>query len=230
MAGLLVVVVALSVTLLLTAFGSAETSRLGAAPGVAAPPLAQEPPRPEWVATVGASVPLQLPVSQSQLTGIGYHPSDGRALALRPIGRQANQGLFARLGRRLFGDGAGGRPYVQLGGGGSGGPSTGAVDIGAPAGTDVYSPVDGTVSGIRDYVVNGRTLGVRIEILTATSPSLVVVLTRLRPDPALTVGSTLVARTSKVGTLIDFSTVERQSLARFTHDAGNHVTLEVHPS
>ena len=31
-------------------------------------------------------------------------------------------------------------------------------------------------------------------------------------------------------TLLDFSAVEQQSLARFTQDAGNHVSLEIHPA
>jgi hypothetical protein len=30
--------------------------------------------------------------------------------------------------------------------------------------------------------------------------------------------------------LLDFTGAERQALARFTNDAGNHVALEVHPS
>ena len=48
------------------------------------------------------------------------------------------------------------------------------------------------------------------------------------PIPALTVGSTLTAGTSKIGTVIDFSGVERQALARYTQDAGNQVAIEVH--
>ncbi|MBA2357421.1 MAG: hypothetical protein H0V84_03215 [Actinobacteria bacterium] len=223
---LVLVGAALVVTGFLTAFGSAEEPGLTAGPGTAARLLPAGPPKPQVIA-VASSIELQLPISQSQLTAVGFHPSGAGGLALEPFGRQANEGILARLANRLFGGGGGGLPYVQLGGGGSG-PSTGAVDVGALAGTDVYSPVAGTVLGIRDYVLNGKTYGARIELQPAGEPALVVSLTRLRPDPALTVGSALEAGTSKVGTLIDFSTVERQSLARFTHDAGNHVTLEVH--
>jgi len=35
---------------------------------------------------------------------------------------------------------------------------------------------------------------------------------------------------SKLGTVLDFSRVERQALSRYTNDAGNHVLIEVHPS
>jgi hypothetical protein len=58
----------------------------------------------------------------------------------------------------------------------------------------------------------------------------VVSLTHLRPDPNLTVGSTLGATTSKVGTILDFAKVERQALARVTADAGNHVAIEIRPA
>jgi hypothetical protein len=57
-----------------------------------------------------------------------------------------------------------------------------------------------------------------------------VSLTRLRPDPALSVGSPVAAATSRLGTVIDFSGVEHQALARYTQDAGNHVSLQVRPA
>jgi hypothetical protein len=38
------------------------------------------------------------------------------------------------------------------------------------------------------------------------------------------------AARSKIGTVLDFSGVERQALARYTQDAGNHVSVEVHPA
>ena len=38
------------------------------------------------------------------------------------------------------------------------------------------------------------------------------------------------AASSKLGRVLDLSKVERQALARYTNDAGNHVLLEVHPA
>ena len=35
---------------------------------------------------------------------------------------------------------------------------------------------------------------------------------------------------SKLGSVVDFSRAERQALARYTNDSGNHVVVEVHPS
>jgi hypothetical protein len=110
------------------------------------------------------------------------------------------------------------------------GPATGALDIGAAPGTDVYSPVDGTIVGLTDFVLDNRVYGKEIDIQPSAAPSLVVSLTHLRPDAALTVGSSVAAGTSKLGTVLDLSGVERQALARYTQDAGNHVSLEIHPA
>src|SRR4029077_18034283 len=118
--------------------------------------------------------------------------------------------------------------YYVLGGGT--GPATSSLDIGAPPGTDVYSPVDGRVVAITPYVLAGKHMGARIDIQPSGNPSLVVSLTHVRPDPNLTVGSSVGATTSKVGTIIDFAQVERQALARVTRAAGNQVAIETPPA
>lgn len=174
------------------------------------------------------SLRLQLPIDQSRMTKIGYHSAGAGALSLEPVGRQANEGVFARVARRLFGESESSLTYYKLGGGGT--AEMGALDVGAPPGTDVYSPVDGTVVGITPYVVSGKKLGSRIDVQPVAAPSLVVTLTHLRPDPALSVGTAVAAARSKIGTVLDFSRVERQALARYTQDAGNHVSVEVHPA
>jgi hypothetical protein len=174
---------------------------------------------------LSGSLRIELPVAQSHVTAIGYHAGGDGSLALHPVGRQANEGLFTRLAHRIFGGGGGGLRYYQLPGGE--GPSTAVLDVGAAPGTDVYAPVDGTVVGLIPYVVNGETFGTRIEIQPSGEPSLVVSLTHLRPDPALSVGSSVAATTTKIGSVVDFSHVERQALARYTQDAGNHVSIQV---
>jgi len=172
------------------------------------------------------SLRLQLPIDQSRVTAIGYHAVGGGALALDPVGRQANEGIFSRIARKLFGGGANGLTYYQLGG--DEGPSTASLDVGAAPGTDVYSPVDGTIVGITPLTLRGRVFGARIDVQPTNEPALIVRLTHLRPDPALTVGSSVAAAISKIGTVIDFSQVEQQALARYTQDAGNHTSIELH--
>jgi hypothetical protein len=228
---LAVLVVALVVggaSLLVTAFGGGDHPAAPVpAPASASRLLPAGPPAPEVIARYG-SLHLQLPVSQSRVTAIGYHGGTEGALALTPVGTQVNQGLFGRLVHKLFGGGSGDVRWYQLSGGL--GASTSALDIGASAGTDVYSPVDGTVVGLHDLILNGRPYGQRLEIQPTGSPSIVVTVSHLRADPSLTVGSAVVAGSSRLGTLLDFSAVEKQSLARFTQDAGNHVSVEIHPA
>jgi hypothetical protein len=225
--GVAIVSFALVVTLFLTAFGSSPTRNTVASLAPAKRLLPAPPPRPQVIAVRG-SLRLQLPVYQNRVTAIGYHAAAPGALALEPVGSQANQGLFRRVVRRLFGGGGGDVRYYELGG--QGGPSTAVLNVGAPSGTDVYSPVDGTIVGLAPYVVSGKKRGARIEIRPTDSPSLVVGITHLRPDPALKVGSPVAAARSKIGTVIDFSKVEEQALARYTQDAGNHVAIDVQPA
>jgi hypothetical protein len=224
LAGGIVLGMAFIVTLLLTAFGSGTAGPITSGPARASRLLPAGPPKPQVVATQN-TLRLQLPISESRVTAIGYHASGDGALALEPFGRQANEGIFTRAAHKLFGGGGSGLPYYELGGGE--GPSTAALDVGSLPGTDVYSPVDGTVVGLSPFVLNGKRFGARIELQPAGAPSIVVALTHLQSDPALAVGSAVTAGTSKVGTVVDLSQVERQALARYTQDAGNHVTLQV---
>jgi hypothetical protein len=215
------------VTLLLTAFGSGGSTPVRtAAPAPATRLLPAGPPRPQVVALEGA-IRLMLPVSLGRVTALGYHASADGGLALRPVGHQVNQGLVGRVARSLFGtSGGNGLRYYVLGGGS--GPNTAALDVGAPPGSDVYSPVDGTVVGITPYILAAKHMGARIDIQPSGNPSLVVSLTHLRPDPNLVVGSNVTATTSKVGTILDFAQIEKQALAQVTQDAGNHVSISVH--
>jgi hypothetical protein len=226
--GLLLLASVALITLLLTAFGSGGHATVrAAAPAPATRLLPSGPPHPQVIALEG-SLRLNLPVAQARVTAIGYHASGDGALALDPVGHQANQGLVTRVARSLFGGGGSGLRYYVLGGGE--GPATSTLDVGAAPGTDVYSPVDGSIVGITPYVLDGKRYGARIDIQPTANPSIVVSLTHLRPDPSLTVGSSVASTTSKVGTIVDFTGVEQQALAKYTTDAGNHVAISIHPA
>jgi murein DD-endopeptidase MepM/ murein hydrolase activator NlpD len=212
---------------MLAAFSSSPASDGAAVPASAAR-LAPTGRPLRWAIATQGTLQISMPISQRRVTAIGYHGAGDNALPLAPVGQQENAGLFTRLFHSLFGGGGSLPHYYQLGGGE--GPSTGAVDVGAAAGVDVYSPVDGTVVSMQPYILDGRQYGNLIQIQPAEAPSVVVSLTHLRADPALTVGSPVSASTTKVGTVIDFSQVEEQALAKRTHDAGNHVTISVSPA
>ncbi len=220
---LIVLAVVLVIALALTAFGGGATNDLQRLSVSRSGVVASEP-FPQIVAVRG-SVRLQMPVMQSLTTAIGYHSANDGALPLAPLGHQGNEGVVQRVFHAIFG-GSGGHPvWYRLDGG-----ATSALDVGAPPGTAVYAPVDGTVVGIAPFVVAGRHFGSQVDIQPQNAPSLVVTLTQLRPDDALTVGKSVVSGRTKVGTVVDLSSVEHQALARYTNDAGNHVSVEVRPS
>ncbi|HET7045306.1 MAG TPA: hypothetical protein VFI37_10695 [Gaiellaceae bacterium] len=214
----------LAVVLLLSAFGGGPDSVDTASPALATRLAPAGPPKPQVVSLYG-NLRLQLPVAQSQVTAVGFSGGSAGSLELKPVGTQANQGLLQRLAHKLFGGDSGSARWYQLSGGQ--GATTSALDVGAAPGTDVYAPVDGTIVGLNDLILNGTSYGQRIEIQPSGAPSVVVVVSHVKADE-LAAGSTVVAGASKLGSVLDFSGVERQALARFTQDAGNHVLVEVH--
>lgn len=185
------------------------------------------PPAPLVVALQGP-LRIQLPIAQTRVTAIAYHGGRTDALPLTPLGRRANDGLLSRVFHRIFGSERDGLRYYRVSGGD--GPATGVLDVGAAAGTEVYAPVDGTIVAFTPLVLNGREYGSRIDIQPTGSPSIVVSVSRLQADPLLTVGSAVESGASKLGILIDFSGAERQALARYSRDAGNHAAIEVRPA
>jgi hypothetical protein len=222
LAVLVVVTGGLLGTLIVTAFG--QSAPRIAPDTLPAPPnrlLPIGPPTPMTVALRG-SLRVQLPIAQSRVSAIGYHSSGDGAVALTPLGRRGNEGALSRIAHRIFGGGNGSFVYYQLSGG-----DTAVLDVGAAPGTDVYAPVDGTVVGISDFVLDGQRYGARIDLQPAVAPSLVVSMTRLAPDSSLTVGSSVGASSTRLGRVLDLSSVESQALARYTQDAGNHVSIEI---
>lgn len=211
-------------TLALTAFGDSGVDSAPAVASVSPPPVNAAPPETQVLTTVG-NLRVQSPIAQGGLTAVGFHGSDEGALVLRPVGPQANEGLLARLWHRITGSTRRGRAWYQLESG-----ALRTLDAGAVAGTDVYSPVDGTVVAIRDQLVSGRVVGAEIELRPTAAPSLVVTLENVRPDRALTVGANVAAGSSKLGRVADIARYERQALAKYAADHGNNVSIQVYPS
>jgi hypothetical protein len=207
---LIVLAIVLVIALALSAFGgsSRPLQRLAAV----SPVGKQTKPFPQIVALHGA-VRLQMPIVQSLATAIGYHSSSDSAITL--------QAFF----HKIFGGGGGHPTWYQLDGG-----ATSALDVGAAPGTSVFSPVDGTVVGVTPFVVAGHRFGSQIDIEPQSAPSLIVSITQLRPDPSIKVGSNVVSGATRIGVVVDLAKVEKQALARYTNDAGNHVSIELRPA
>jgi hypothetical protein len=211
-------------TLLLTAFDDNAVPTSSGAPVPAPLPVTSAPPEAQVLATVG-NLRVQSPVAQGGVTAVGFHDSAEGALVLQPVGPQANEGLLARLWRKITGSSRTGLAWYQL----ESGPLR-TLDVGAVAGTDVYSPVDGTLVAIRAQLVSGRKIGAEIELRPTSAPSLVVTIQNVRPDKGLAVGANVAAGSSKLGRVADISRFERQSLERFAADGGNNVAIQVYPS
>jgi hypothetical protein len=211
------------VALALSAFGGNGRSinTLAASSSLVSP---QTQPFPQIVALHGV-VRLQMPIVQSQATAIGYHSSADNAFALKPLGHQGNEGALQSAFHKLFGGGGGHPTWYQLDGG-----ATSALDVGGAAGTSVFAPINGTIVGLTPYIVAGRRFGSRIDIQPQSAPSLVVSLTQVRADPSLSVGTNVVSAASRIGVVVDLAKIERQALARYTNDSGNHVSVELRPA
>jgi hypothetical protein len=215
------------ITLLLTAFGSGS-SRTAVPIVVQTIPANAEAvrPRPQMLATIG-NLQIQLPVAAPALTAIGFHGTSDGSLSLQPVGRQANEGILARLWRRIAGARRDTPRWYQLEGGP---PGTNVLDVGTAPGTDVYAPVDGSVVAVRKLIVGGKRVGSRIDVRPSKSPSVMVSVMNVRPDPAIAVGTPVLAASSKLGTAADVVAVEKQALAAHAPDGGNNVSISVYPS
>ncbi len=166
---------------------------------------------PEIVIARGEGVEIHLPVDPRRVTAAMFHPvNDPAGVAM---------------------DGTGSLHIHQADRGDRVGPDTAGLDVGAPAGTTVYSPVDGVIESVADYVVSGRIEGYEVVIAPSVASSgLVLRLTHL-DEPAggerPSVGTPVRAGATPLGRVRDFSPVAQQEIAEFTNDSGNHVHMEL---
>ena len=191
--------------------------------------LPSGPPRPQVVA-VHETLRIQLPDQPG--------PGDRdrlprgrrrRALELEPSARRRTPASSAGSSSTSSGsDGSGIRYYLLEGGDRR--RSTGGLDVGRP-GRDRRLRAGGRHRASRSPTASSTAAptGKRIEIQPAGNPGVVVVLTNLQADPALSVGSTRRRGADEARAAArPLERVERAGLARYTQDAGQHVHLEVH--
>ena len=169
-------------------------------------------------------VQLMLPIFEEQITAIGYHPTDEEGVvSLVPNGHQANSSILGSLGGLSAREGPG---YFIMGEESRVGPPTSSMDVGAPAGTIVFAPVDGTVAGIRAYNVQGKCPDTEIKIQPLHQSNMVVVMTHVGNLQA-TLGQPVKAGVTRIGSVRQLDGCVEQQLGRFTYDAGNHLHMQV---
>jgi hypothetical protein len=183
---------------------------------------------PDAVLAEVAGVSIFSPIRPEDVTGLGYHPEGESLIEMSPRGKNLS-------GNPVFGLLANGSTpekiqYYVMSPASRQGPRTGALDVGAEAGTEVYSPVTGTVTAIRPDPVLQEGANV-VEIKPADNPEIRVYVSLVQeigsgvgPKSPVTAGIT------ELGSVADSSKVLKPQLASYTSDAGNHVavsTLEV---
>lgn len=184
------------------------------------------PPQPQLLARQD-QLPLQVPVPQDRITAVFFHPVDGAsALVLEPIGPARDQGLIGRVVDAFRSGNEEGVPSFRE-------APTQAADIGAPVGTEVYTPVDGRVLSITPLIVDGAAYGDVIAIEPTVNPGVAVVISGLEAESALAVGAPVTTRPeawTPLGTVIDLTDALVPALAAYTQDGGNRVQLQVLPA
>ena len=178
---------------------------------------------PDVVLAEVAGVALSSPVRPEDVTGFGYHPEGESLMEMSPRGKNLSGNPFFRL---ILGDSAPEKiQYYVMDPARRQGPSTGALDVGAAAGTRVYAPVTGTVTAIRPDPVLQKDANV-VEIRPVDNPDIRIFVSlvgnmegEVGPQSPVTAGIT------ELGEVADSARVLRPQLAEHTSDAGNHVTM-----
>lgn len=206
-----VAIVALLAIVLGVMGGNATESVGPLASPVPSPDLGSGARPPELIIARAEGVEVHLPVDPERVTAMAFHAiDDPSGIALESSGAVTIH-QAERNGRA--------------------GPETAGLDVGAPAGTAVYAPVDGVIASVSDYLVSGRVEGYEITITPSIAASGLVLrvthLSDLDTGERPSVGTPVRAGVTQLGTIRDFSGVIEQELSQFTSDAGNHVDMEL---
>ncbi len=179
---------------------------------------------PDTVLAEAAGVQVSTPIRPESLTALGYHPEGESLVEMTPRGENLSAnplvGLFAggETPEKIH--------YYVMDAAGRTGPQTGALDVGARAGTTVYAPVTGMVTAIRpDPMVQGANV---VEIKPDTNANVRVIVSLVRSEEGSAgVTTRVTAGMTELGTVADSAEVLDPQLSSYTPDAGNHVTISV---
>ena len=103
---------------------------------VPSPELGSGARPPELVIARAEGVQVHIPVDPERVTAMAFHPIDDAS----GVELEATGGVRIHQAPRE----------------GRTGPATAGLDVGAPAGTTVYAPVDGVIASVSDYTCSAR--------------------------------------------------------------------------
>jgi hypothetical protein len=176
------------------------------------------------LAEAAGDVEISTPIRPASLTGLGYHPEGESLVEMVPRGE--NLSANPLLGLFAGGETPENIHYHMMDAAGRTGPQTGALDVGAAAGTTVYTPVTGVVTAIRpDPMVQGANV---VEIKPDANPNVRVTVSLVRSgEGSAGVTTRVTAGMTELGTVADSTDVLDPQLSSYTSEAGNHVTISV---
>jgi hypothetical protein len=208
-----------AITLILAVFVQTSVSDTGEG----AVPIDPNNAGPDTVLAEAANVDISTPIRPASLSGLGYHP-EGESLApMEPRGK--NLSANALMGLLSRGETPEQIHFYMMDAAGREGPQTGALDVGAPTGTTVYTPVNGTVTAIRpDPMVENANV---VEIKPDANPNVRVNVSLVQSDGDAGVNDHVTAGITELGTVADSAKVLDPQLSSYTKDPGNHVTVSV---
>jgi hypothetical protein len=171
-----------------------------------------------------AGCDVLLPVRAASTTAIAFHPVDvPHGVGMEPQGERMSGGIGSEIAG-IFDGGGGVRYYLMDSDGNDASSATAGLDVGAPAGSAVLSPVDGRVSAVRSYQVQGSHEDCEIDI-QLSDPSIMLMVTHIVPTADLNVGDRVAAGYTLLGRVRQFPKTIEQSISQYTNDAGDHVQL-----
>jgi hypothetical protein len=180
---------------------------------------------PDTVLAEAAHVEISTPIRPESITGLGYHPDGESLVEMAPRGENLSANPLLRL--FVKGDTPEKIHYHMMDAAGRAGPQTGALDVGAAAGTKVYAPVSGVVTAIRpDPMMPGANV---VEIKPDANANVRVTVSLVRPSREDSAGVTIhvTPGMTELGTVADSAEILDPQLSSYTSDAGNHVTISV---
>lgn len=209
-----VLVAAVIAAIVLAFYDGDSAAESGAPPGQLASPVPPtgigEDLAPQRVVLARAGqVEVVLPVPEKQVTAVLFHAiAEQGAINMAPAASVAHNVASDEGGE----------------------PGTAGVDVGAPAGTTVYSPVDGVITAVVPHHVAGRPEGLEIVITPAGVPDAAVRVSHIEPGPdgiVPRVGTAVGGGRTVIGRVRDLARSATFDLSRYTNDAGNNVEVDL---
>ncbi len=231
---IVVAVVGLGAIARMLTWGAPDTPRVQTTTpsvGVAAEPDRDPTPR---FAEVG-SIDLHLPVDPSAITALAFHQASGdRARAMGALvpdvpdeAAEDPAAIAAMTAEAAIAESdIWGGACLRLWRSGRGGTPDTAADIGAAPGTDVFSPVTGTVVEVRPYLLYEKYDDIEIHIRPDGADDLDVVLIHVT-DASVEAGDRVVGGVTRIAAIRQMSGLIELQLAGYTGDGGDHVHIQV---